>query len=436
MAGHAGCGAGVPQMNGEQTRSATDDPAFAEGPWTVFSATRRASEVIAAPLSAEDAGAQSMPDASPVKWHLAHTSWFFEVFVLTPACPGYRVFDERFSQLFNSYYQTLGVPFERHARGLLTRPSLDQVLAYRRHVNEALEDALQNDRLSAALEKIVELGVHHEQQHQELMLTDIKHLFFQNPLKPAYRETDLCEITPQSTYWRDFAGGIHGMGHAHPGFCFDNETPAHSVLLRDFSLASRPVSNHEYRQFVDDGGYRDARLWLADGWSCIRQRGWDRPLYWSEDLATEFTLHGQQAIDPNRPVVHLSFFEADAYARWAGARLPTEFEWERAAQLSRDGAPQLAFSSRTELHPADLRPETFSAYDEVWTWTASPYLAYPGFAASADAVGEYNGKFMCNQWVLRGGSLATPAGHLRPSYRNFFPADARWQFSGLRLARS
>jgi ergothioneine biosynthesis protein EgtB len=416
--------------------SASSDEAFESDPWKAFKATRYVSESIAAPLSAEDASAQSMTEASPVKWHLAHTSWFFEVFVLIPACAGYRTFDERFSQLFNSYYQTLGVPFERHARGLLTRPSLSEVLAYRQHVNQGIENALCNDRLSAALMKIVELGVHHEQQHQELMLTDIQHLFFQNPLKPAYRDTRLSRGRAEPLRWRDFAGGIHGMGHAHQGFCFDNETPAHSVLLRDFSLASRPVSNLEYRQFIDDGGYRDARLWLADGWSCILQLSWSKPLYWSDDLQTEFTLHGEQAIDPDRPVVHLSFFEADAYARWAGARLPTEFEWERAAQLSCEGTPQLAFSARNELHPDNVHREAFSAYDEVWTWTASPYVAYPGFAASADAVGEYNGKFMCNQWVLRGGSVATPADHVRSSYRNFFPADARWQFSGLRLARS
>lgn len=422
-------------MSGRAATSADSDEVFESDPCGMFTRTRRASQLIAAPLSAEDAAAQSMPDASPVKWHLAHTSWFFEVFVLS-ACPEYRVFDERFSELFNSYYQTLGVPFERRARGLLTRPSLSQVLAYRQHVDHAIESALRNDRLSAALVKIVELGIHHEQQHQELMLTDIKHLFFRNPLKPAYRDTRLSPGRDEPLAWREFSGGIHGMGHAYRGFCFDNETPAHSVLLRDFSLASRPVSNREYRQFIDDGGYRDARLWLADGWSCIQQRGWNKPLYWSDDLETEFTLHGEQAIDPNRPVVHLSFFEADAYARWAGARLPTEFEWERAAQLSREGAPQRAFSARSDLHPDHPRREAFSAYDEVWTWTASPYVAYPGFTASADAVGEYNGKFMCNQWVLRGGSVATPAGHLRPSYRNFFHADARWQFSGLRLARS
>ena len=423
-------------MNRQAAISAVNDAGFDENPWTVVQTTRSATVAIAATLSAEDAAAQSMTEASPIKWHLAHTSWFFEVFVLRPGCPDYRFFDERFSQLFNSYYQSVGVPFERHARGLLTRPTLDQVLAYRQHVNAALETALQNDRLSAALMKIVELGVHHEQQHQELMLTDIKHLFFQNPLKPAYRETPLRKANAEPLRWRDFAGGIHSMGHAHRGFCFDNEMPAHSVLLRDFSLASRPVSNREYREFIADGGYRDARLWLADGWSCVQQRGWNKPLYWSDDLETEFTLHGEQSLAPDRPVVHLSFFEAEAYARWAGARLPTEFEWERAAQLSREGPSQPAFSARMELHPANLRRDTFSTYDEVWNWTASPYLPYPGFAASADAVGEYNGKFMCNQWVLRGGSVATPADHLRPSYRNFFHADARWQFSGLRLARS
>ena len=411
-------------------------PVFEVDPCADFLSVRRASEMIVEPLSAEDTAAQSMPDASPLKWHLAHTSWFFEVFVLMPGCSDYRVFDEQFPQLFNSYYQTVGVPFARHARGLLTRPSLERVLDYRRHVNAALESALQNDRLTASLMKLVELGLHHEQQHQELMLTDVKHLFFQNPLKPAYREAPLRKGKAELLRWRDFAGGIHSMGHARLGFCFDNETPAHNVLLRDFSLASRAVSNREYREFIDDGGYRDSRLWLADGWSCIQQNGWNRPLYWSDDLESEFTLHGEQTIDPERPVVHLSFFEADAYARWAGARLPTEFEWERAAQLSREGAASTPFSVDKELHPANLHRDGFSAYDEVWNWTASPYLPYPGFAAAADAVGEYNGKFMCNQWVLRGGSVATPARHLRPSYRNFFYADARWQFSGLRLAKS
>jgi ergothioneine biosynthesis protein EgtB len=400
-----------------------------------FRRVRARTEALAAPLSAEDACVQSMPDASPTKWHLAHTSWFFEHFVLRARCPGYRVFHERYEYLFNSYYFTVGQMHLRPRRGLVTRPALDEILAYRAHVEEALGQLLRNSAGDAALEALVILGIHHEQQHQELLLTDIKHLFAQNPLLPAYAELPAAPDTDAGPLgWQAGQPGIVPVGHAGDGFAFDNETPRHRALLGDHSLASRLITNAEFGEFIADGGYTTPALWLSDGWSIVAAEGWRRPLYWDEDLATEFTLGGPRALAPAAPVTHVSYYEADAFARWAGCRLPTEFEWEAAAA----GVPvEGNFADSGALHPrpAGNGRGLQQIYGDAWEWTASPYAPYPGFRPLAGSLGEYNGKFMCSQMVLRGGSCATPAGHVRASYRNFFYPGQRWQFSGIRLAK-
>jgi ergothioneine biosynthesis protein EgtB len=373
---------------------------------------------LAAPLSAEDCLVQSMPDASPVKWHLAHSSWFFET-VLLARRAGAKAFDPAFAYLFNSYYESAGPRHPRPNRGLLTRPSLDQVLAYRDHVDAAMETLLADaDEHEAAL---TILGLNHEQQHQELILTDIKHAFFCNPLLPAYRQKADLPQDSQDMAWCGHPGGIVSIGHQGAphderfafgnAFAFDNESPRHQVLLRPFRIASRPVSNEEYAAFIEDGGYRRPEFWLSDGWARVQAENWDAPLYWLRDDDGQrriFTLAGLQPLDRGAPVTHVSFFEAAAYAAWAGKRLPTEFEWEAASQELSHGA--------------------------VWEWARSAYDPYPGFKPFDGMAAEYNGKFMVGQMVLRGGSIATPEGHCRPSYRNFFPPQARWQFSGIRLA--
>jgi len=386
-------------------------------------------------LQTEDFVAQSMPDVSPTKWHLAHTSWFFENFLLVPHLSGYRQFDERFDYLFNSYYYTVGQMHLRSQRGLLTRPTVREVRAYREHV-DAQMDRLLDGAAGTRLDHLLTLGLNHEQQHQELMLTDIKHVLSVNPLQPAYRD-DLA--TPAGVAgpldWHGFPEGVHEIGTGgDSGFCFDNETPRHRIFLRPFALASRPVTNAEYREFIEDGGYRDVAGWLSDGWAWIRREQIDRPLYWSADLESEFTLGGFRAIDPHAPVSHLSFYEADAYARRAGHRLPTEAEWEIAAAGQEVGGN---LADTELLHPAPAATDSGlrQMYGDVWEWTASPYASYPGFQPLAGSLGEYNGKFMCNQMVLRGGSCATPADHIRATYRNFFYPESRWQFSGLRLAK-
>ncbi|MEJ2161671.1 MAG: ergothioneine biosynthesis protein EgtB [Chromatiales bacterium] len=386
-------------------------------------------------LQTEDFVAQSMPDVSPTKWHLAHTSWFFENFLLVPHLSGYRQFDERFDYLFNSYYYTVGQMHLRTQRGLLTRPTVAEVCAYREHV-DAQMDRLLDGAAGTRLDHLLALGLNHEQQHQELMLTDIKHVLSVNPLQPAYRD-DLA--TPAGVAgpldWHGFPEGVHEIGTGgDSGFCFDNETPRHRVFVKPFALASRPVTNAEYREFIEDGGYRDVAGWLSDGWAWIQREQIDRPLYWSADLESEFTLGGSRAIDPHAPVSHLSFYEADAYARRAGHRLPTEAEWEIAA-AGQEVAGNLADTEL--LHPAPAATDSGlrQMYGDVWEWTASPYASYPGFQPLAGSLGEYNGKFMCNQMVLRGGSCATPADHIRATYRNFFYPESRWQFSGLRLAK-
>ncbi|MGQ3054172.1 MAG: ergothioneine biosynthesis protein EgtB [Roseateles sp.] len=380
-------------------------------------ATRAHSLALAAPLSDEDAQLQSMPDASPAKWHLAHTTWFFETMVLVPHLNGYRVFDERWPRLFNSYYESLGPRHARPQRGLLSRPSLDEVKAYRAHVDAALADLLPQLTKAApdGARQLIELGCHHEQQHQELLLTDILHAFSCNPLLPAYDTSAPQPAMTVEQRWLQHPGGIvaigHG-GHEGGGFAFDNEGPRHQTLLAPFEISNRLVSCGEFADFIASGGYREPLLWLSDGWAMVQTQGWQRPAYWLED-GRVFGLHGAQPMDPQAPVMQLSFYEACAFAEWAGARLPTEFEWEAACGL-----------------PAFAQAET-----QAWQWTRSSYAPYPGYRPAAGAVGEYNGKFMVGQQVLRGGSLATPAGHARSSYRNFFPPAARWQFSGVRLAR-
>jgi ergothioneine biosynthesis protein EgtB len=413
--------------------------ATAPGAWLArYREVRDATEALCAPLAIEDYCIQSMPDVSPAKWHLAHTTWFFETFILLPCAPGYRAFDPRFDHLFNSYYQTVGSPFPRARRGLLSRPTVEEVRRYRAYVDRAMEDLLGQcpPAQAATVSARVELGLHHEQQHQELLLTDIKHVFSINPLKPAYRPLPHAATDAAAPLaWVEYAGGVHEIGHAGPGFAFDNETPRHRVYLNDFALASRPVTNDEYLAFMEDGGYRRPELWLSDGWAEIRAAGIEAPLYWErrEGAWWTYTLGGMRPVQGAEPVVHLSLYEADAYARWAGKRLPTEAEWELAAAAQ---PVRGNFSDAGWLHP---RPAPSGAapaqlYGDVWEWTASDYAPYPGFRAPAGALGEYNGKFMVNQRVLRGGSCATPPGHVRPSYRNFFYANTRWQFAGVRLA--
>jgi ergothioneine biosynthesis protein EgtB len=387
-------------------------------------------------LGDADLTPQSADFASPGKWHLAHTTWFFEQFVLAEHGAGYRRFDERYGFLFNSYYNAVGARHERPRRGLLTRPTLAEVLAYRAHVDHAMADFL-GTRVADHVGALVELGLHHEQQHQELILTDLLHLFAQNPLLPAVRASDATRPTTAATplEWLAFEGGNVEIGHAGEGFAFDNETPRHAVALRPFRLASRPVSNREWLAFIEAGGYADPALWLSDGWDTVQAQRWRAPLYWEGEGAErrQMTLAGLQPLDLDAPVSHVSFFEADAHARWAGKRLPTEFEWEHAARgLPVDGGFVEPGAWRPTAAPpgAGLR----QMFGDVWEWTASPYVAYPGFRTAPGAVGEYNGKFMNGQYVLRGGSCASPVSHLRASYRNFFQPGQRWQFSGLRLA--
>jgi ergothioneine biosynthesis protein EgtB len=398
-----------------------------------FLDVREASRALAAPLSAEDAALQSMPGASPAKWHLAHTTWFFEAFVLGRD-PAYAPVNPRWHYLFNSYYQSVGPMHARPQRGMLSRPSLDEVLDYRARVDEALLSLIDNGT-DADTHTLITLGLQHEQQHQELLLTDIKHLFSLNPLEPAYQTPPPTPVSAAvDLRFMPGAEGIVEIGHGGDGFAFDCETPRHRTLLHPHALANRPVSNAEYRDFIRDGGYQTPTLWMAEGWDIVQREGWRHPLYWSEDLETAFTLGGRLALDPHAPVCHISQFEADAYARWAGARLPTEAEWEHCA-ASRPVRGHFADSGLLQPRAASEGEGMLQLWGDVWEWTGSAYASYPGYRPLPGALGEYNGKFMCGQYVLRGGSCVTPPGHVRASYRNFFyPAD-RWQFSGLRLGR-
>ncbi|HEY4646978.1 MAG TPA: ergothioneine biosynthesis protein EgtB [Steroidobacteraceae bacterium] len=448
-----------------------------------FADVRAATASLCAPLETEDYVVQSMPDASPAKWHLAHTTWFFEQFVLVPHLPTYRVFDDRNAYLFNSYYEAIGPRHRRPERGLLSRPTVDEVRAYREYVDEHVDRLLHTRGGRPEIESVVELGLQHEQQHQELILTDVKHLFWCNPFKPAYRaksphpnplpragegEGEGEELSPQPSPARAGEGeigfhswpeGIYEIGHSGEGFCFDNETPRHRVFLAGFRLAERLITNAEYLEFIRDGGYRRPELWVSDGWATVQSQSWTQPLYWSESLDSEFTLEGVRSLVPDSPACHVSWYEADAFARWAGARLPTEAEWEVIA--SREPI-EGNFLESGALHPkAALTPPSPASgrgsgaltptlsrerergqerkmsqlFGDLWEWTSSAYSPYPGYRPLSGALGEYNGKFMANQFVLRGGSCATPATHIRSTYRNFFYPQMRWQFAGIRLAK-
>ncbi|WP_119677944.1 ergothioneine biosynthesis protein EgtB [Indioceanicola profundi] len=412
---------------------AANPPALAER----LAQVRARSLALAEGLSPEDMVVQSMPDASPVKWHLAHTTWFFETFVLGPQA-GQPPLRPEWGYLFNSYYEAAGPRHPRPRRGLLTRPPVAEVLEWRSLVDRRLMDFLAQDP-SAEAQALIELGLNHEQQHQELILTDLKHLLSGNSLMPAYRERPEQEPSPAPPLgWAEHPGGLAEIGWDGKGFAFDNEGPRHKVWLEPFAIADRPVTCGEWLAFMADGGYRDPSLWLSDGWAAVRAEGWEAPAYWRRDEDggwVQFTLAGERPVNQAEPVAHVSLYEADAFARWAsaqwtGARLPTEAEWEMTVGGRK---PTGGFADAWRFHPQPLTGPSW--WGEVWEWTGSAYLAYPGFRPAEGAVGEYNGKFMSGQMVLRGGSCATPEGHVRPTYRNFFPPAARWQFSGLRLAR-
>ncbi|HBE72037.1 MAG TPA: ergothioneine biosynthesis protein EgtB [Planctomycetaceae bacterium] len=423
-----------------------------------FLRIRAHSEQIAAPLSAEDCCIQSMPDVSPIRWHLAHTTWFFETFLLKPL-GNYRSYDDSFEYLFNSYYNSVGQQFPRHRRGLISRPGLEETLNYRRHVDSQLVERLK-EGVSLQTAETIRLGLQHEQQHQELMLTDIKHVLSCNPLLPAYspddhipKSTEPAESIDDTAHWLELDERIVETGHAGELFCFDNELPRHRNLIHKHRIGRRLVTNGEFQQFVDDDGYERPKFWLSMGWDAVQAGGWKGPLYWKDN--DEFRMDGLVERDPYAPVTHISYFEADAFSRWAGCRLPTEFEWEHSAanhcKVEGEAIQNGVFADRSfdrgdgigpHNNPHRNRPNSElldrTGQDwlgNVWEWTCSQYTAYPGFTAAEGALGEYNGKFMCNQFVLRGGSCATSSDHIRTSYRNFFPPDARWQFSGIRLAK-
>lgn len=419
----------------QRSRSATRDDELA----LLYRTVRYSSRNLGTPLSDADATVQSMPDASPAKWHLAHTTWFFETIVLAPHLAGYCRFDESFDFLFNSYYESIGPRQPRARRGMLTRPTLETIYAYRNHVDAGMEKLLERNP-PLAVRDLVELGCHHEQQHQELLLTDILHLFAQNPTRPAYKlpgpvALDTSVAAPPK--YKAFAGGIVEIGHCGEAFAFDCEGPRHKVILPPFELADRLVTNAEWLEFMADGGYENPLLWLSDGWARVRAEVWTAPLYWARenDEYWTMTLRGFVPVDRAAPVTHVSYFEADAFATWAGRRLPTEAEWELAAQTqSLTGN----FADSGLLQPAAATAsgdKLRQMFGDVWEWTRSAFLPYPGFRPPAGAIGEYNGKFMSGQYVLRGGSCVTPPGHIRTTYRNFFPPEIRWQFSGLRLAQ-
>jgi ergothioneine biosynthesis protein EgtB len=402
-----------------------------------YLSVRALTERLAAPLSAEDQTVQSMADVSPTKWHRAHVTWFFETFVLGPHAEGYRAYDDRFAYIFNSYYEALGDRHPRAERGHISRPGIAEVARYREFVDEAMGELL-NGELEPGVADLVTLGLNHEQQHQELLLMDIKNVLSRNPLHPAYMAPDdeaQCSTPPPRAGWLEHEGGVAEIGHGGQGFGFDNEFPRHPVYLSPFALADRPVTCGDWISFMDDDGYRRPEFWLSDGWAVVMAQGWQAPLYWFRDGDDgpwrEFTLSGPRPVDPDAPVCHVSYYEADAYAHWTGKRLATEAEWEAVASRAATGSN---FLGPGVPHP---RPavSTNALMGDVWEWTSSAYAPYPGFRAAPGAVGEYNGKFMVSQYVLRGGCCATPPGHARATYRNFFPPGARWAFSGVRLAQ-
>ncbi len=412
-----------------------------------YEAIRHTTDALRAPLSAEDCVVQSMTDASPAKWHLAHTTWFFEQFVLSRVDPG-RSFDERFAYLFNSYYTQVGDRQPRRSRGMMTRPSLDAVLAYRAHVDERMMELLSGERLSEEAARITEIGLNHEQQHQELLLTDIRHALWCGAACEVYDVQTHEPAVPADTRWIEFEAGLLWVGYDGPEFCYDNEQPCHKVYLRPFAIASRPVTCGHYLEFMQDNGYSRENLWLDEGAAAVKAEGWEAPMYWTcrDDQWRVSTMQGEREIDPNEPVTNISFFEAEAFARWAGARLPTEFEWEaaclrdheRAGITWRDAVTASHMLERGVFHPSTPGSgpgQLDGMFGGAWEWTRSSYDPYPGYAAEDGALGEYNGKFMSSQYVLRGGSCVTPASHIRPTYRNFFHPTKRWQFSGLRLAK-
>ncbi len=396
---------------------------------------RQISEKICQPLAIEDYTIQSMPDVSPPKWHLAHTTWFFETFLLLPYLPEYQVFHPQFGYLFNSYYEAVGARHPRHHRGILSRPTVAEVYQYRGHVDRAMQTLLAKIPEDSNLAELVTLGIHHEQQHQELLLTDIKHILALNPLHPVYRHDlqDNLATTEGIFEWLEYPGGLYSIGHTGTEFAFDNESPRHQVYLPDYQLGNRLVTNGEYLEFIQAGGYKEAKYWLAEGWATVQTQGWQAPLYW-ESIGNQWrvmTLGGLRQLNITEPVCHVSFYEADAYATWKGKRLPTEAEWEIATvNLPLTGN----FLDSDCLHPKSANNLQYQFFGDVWEWTQSAYLPYPGFKIADGAIGEYNGKFMCNQMVLRGGSCITSIDHIRPTYRNFFPPSTRWQFSGIRLA--
>ena len=431
--------------NGQTTRSRLASTSSSADLQHKYRDVRSLSEQLSSRLTPEDQQVQSMPDVSPTKWHLAHITWFFETFILKPNAEGYKEFDPDYCYLFNSYYEAVGPRHLRAERGLLTRPALDEVMQYRAHVDDAMDAFLAHGISDAALLSLFELGLHHEQQHQELMLMDIKHVLSCNPLAPAYRKKE--PVALRSTHplrWHSLAGGKYAIGYDGTDFCFDNEGPAHDVLVEDFAIGSRPVTNGEYADFIDDGGYRRPEFWHSDGWAMVKQQNWSAPLYWRRDEDdeswNEFTFAGICPLYHDAPVCHVSFYEASAYAAWAGKRLPTEAEWEIAAKkfCADDGEENANLLASGFLRPmpagaaADDKPSQMCG--DVWEWTQSAYVPYPGYKPAAGAVGEYNGKFMVNQMVLRGGCCATPPGHTRLTYRNFFYPHQRWMFSGFRLA--
>jgi ergothioneine biosynthesis protein EgtB len=401
-----------------------------------FLHSRALTEALAAPLSAEDQTVQSMPDVSPTKWHRAHTTWFYETFLLAPTVKEYQPFHPAYGYLFNSYYEGVGAPYPRHARGLVSRPGVVEIAEYRAHVDATMSSVLEGI-CEEPLAWLVELGIQHEQQHQELLLMDIKHVLSCNPCLPAYAALNLPGPSPaRPTTWTAHPGGTCDVGHRGRGFSFDNELPRHREFLAPFALADQLVTCGEWLDFIEDSGYHRPELWLSDGWATVTSEGWEAPLYWSQedDVWHEFTLGGSIVVNPAQPVCHVSYYEADAFARWADCRLPTEAEWEVAAS---DRPVDGHFLDQRTLHPLAHHPGAGSSlFGDVWQWTSSAYSPYPGFEVAPGAVGEYNGKFMVNQYVLRGGSCGTPPGHVRATYRNFFPPSARWAFSGLRMARN